>query len=76
MSGSRDTDGFEIIFNDKSRGIYLKETAGNKLKKLMGRRKWGSALFPGCVVYSNGDDRIEFTNVGCLACERRRRKKK
>jgi hypothetical protein len=75
MSGNRDSDGYEIIFNGKSRGIYLKETAGKKLKKLQGRKKWGSALFPGCVIYSNGDDRIEFTNVGCYACAKRARRK-
>lgn len=76
MSRGRDTDGYEITLNGKSRGIYLKETADAKLKKLMGRRKWYSALFPGTVVYSTASgDRLELTNVGCYRCARAQRRK-
>ena len=76
MSRPRDTDGYEITYNGKSRGIYLRDTADAKLKKLMGRRKWYSALFPRTVVYSTGSgDRIELTNVGCYRCAREARRK-
>ena len=72
----RDTDGYEIYYNDKYRGLYRREAGQKKLKKLMGRRKWSSALFPGCTKLStrNGDV-IEMHNVGCYRCARADRKK-
>ncbi|MGD9729305.1 MAG: hypothetical protein AB7L09_02545 [Nitrospira sp.] len=74
---SRDTDGFEIIVNGTSKGIYRKETADKKLKELLGCRQWIRSLFPGCVVYKSSfdssADRVEITNVGCLCCVRKTR---
>ena len=62
-------DGFEILKNEKSLGVFTKEQATPKLKKLMAKGKWVSFLFPGSTLYKNGKKTvIEVKNVGCHDC--------
>jgi len=73
----RDTNGYEIYLNNRYRGLYRRESAMKKLKQLMGRRKWSSALFPGRTKYSTSNgDVIVMNNVGCYRCARADRRKK
>jgi len=70
------SDGYEILKNERSLGIFRKSDAKTKLKKIMGRRKWSSAIFPGATIYSSKKDTIEIKSVGCYTCANRNLKRR